>query len=159
MTLRIQDQNIIGNLYARIAPFNAYIENETNLDPKLTELVKMRVSQINGCAYCTALHTEAALNGGERLDRLTVLSAWHEAPDWFTDRERAALLWAETLTTISDSDVNDDLYALVRKEFSEKDLADLTLVVITINGTNRMATPFRAPLSHFEVPTPAAIAD
>lgn len=159
MTLRIQDQNVIGNLYARMAPINAYIQNQTNLDRKLTELVKMRVSQINGCAYCTALHTGEALKGGERVDRLAVLAAWHEAPDWFTDRERAALLWAETLTNISDSDVSDDLYARMREEFSEKDLADLTLVIITINGTNRMARPFRAPLSHFDVPTPAAVAD
>ena len=159
MTLRIQDQNAIRSMYERIAPIQTYITTQTNLETRLVELVKMRVSQINGWAYCMTVHAQEGLKTGDRLDRYTVLSAWGETPDWFSTRERAALAWTEALTNISSSDVSDELYAQVRGEFSEKDLADLTLVIITINGTNRMATPFRAPLSHFEVPAQAAVAD
>jgi len=120
--------------------------------------VKMRASQINGCAYCMAMHTEEALKDGDRVDRFSLLSAWHEAPDWFTEREQAALLWTETLTNISTSHVTDEIYAKAREQFDEKDLADLTLLIITINGWNRIAIPFHSAPNHFEVPAPEAAA-
>lgn len=156
MTSRIQDQTSASGMYQQMTQLETYIKTQTNIEPQLVHLVKMRVSQINGCAYCMAMHTEEGLKDGDRVDRYALLSAWHEAPDWFTPRERAALTWAETLTKISTEEVTDGLYAHVREEFSEKDLTDLTLLVITINGWNRIAIPFRAEPKHFDVPVPEA---
>jgi|GEM_PF-328641 len=158
MTPRIDDQKSFNGLYQQMMQLATYIRTETNLEPQLANLVTMRASQINGCANCMAMHAEEALKEGERVDRLSLLSAWHEAPDWFTEREQAALLWTETLTSISSTEVTDEIYAKVREQFNEKDLADLTLVVISINGWNRIAIPFRATPSHFEVPVPEAVA-
>ncbi|HWV22889.1 MAG TPA: carboxymuconolactone decarboxylase family protein [Thermomicrobiales bacterium] len=158
MTYRIQDQNAVKGAYQQMMQLEQYIRTQTDIEPTLIHLVKMRASQINGCAYCMAMHTEEALKDGDRVDRYALLSAWHEAPDWFTERERAALLWTETLTKISTEHVTDEMYASVREQFSEKDLADLSLLIITINGWNRLAIPFQSPPSHFDVPTEAGIA-
>lgn len=158
MTSRLEDQNAASGLMQQMVQLETYIKTQTNIEPQLVHLVKMRASQINGCAYCMAMHTGEALKDGERVDRLAILSAWHEAPDWFTPRERAALTWTETLTRISTDEVTDELYAQIREEFSEKDLADLTLLVIAINGWNRFAIPFRSAPNHFEVPVPEAVA-
>lgn len=156
MTSRISDMNEMRGMYQQMQALENYAKS-TNIEPSLRHLVKMRVSQINGCAYCMSMHTEEALKDGERIDRLAVLSAWRET-NWFTPREQAALLWAETLTNISTSHVTDEIYEQVRKEFSEKDLGDLTLLVITINGWNRIAIPFAAPPNRFEVPEREEIA-
>ncbi len=158
MTSRIQDQNAASGLYQQMQQLETYIRTATDIEPMLVHLVKMRVSQINGCAYCMAMHTNEGLKDGDRVDRYALLSAWREAPDWFSPRERAALTWAETLTKISTENVTYEIYASVREEFSEKDLADLTLLVITINGWNRIAIPFRAEPAHFDVPVPEAVA-
>lgn len=158
MTTRIQDQRAYRGLFQQMFQLNTYIDNETNLERTLVHLVNMRVSQINGCAYCMAMHTEEGLKDGDRVDRYALLSAWHDAPDWFTPRERAALTWAETLTKISTEEVTDEIYSAVREEFSEEDLGDLTLAVIKINGWNRIAIPFRSEPTHFDVPVPEAVA-
>jgi len=158
MTSRIQDQGAVRGLYQQMSQLETYIRTQTNIEPQLVHLVKMRASQINGCAYCMAMHTEEALKDGDRVDRFSLLSAWHEAPDWFTEREQAALLWTETLTNISTSHVTDEIYAKAREQFDEKDLADLTLLIITINGWNRIAIPFHSAPNHFEVPAPEAAA-
>lgn len=150
MTVRISDKSAVQGLVQQMRGLEAYIAT-TNIDPPLKHLVKLRVSQINGCAYCMAMHTEEALKDGERVDRLAVLPGWRET-EWFTPRERAALAWAEALTNISTTHVSDELYAEVREQFNEKDLADLTLAVITINGWNRFAIPFEAPPTRFELP-------
>ena len=150
MTFRLSDMSSARGLIQHLRGIEEYIST-TNIDPQLKHLVKMRVSQINGCAYCMSMHTEEALKDGERVDRLAVLSAWRET-DWFTPREKAALLWAETLTNISTSHVSDEIYAEVREQFSEQDLSDLTLAVIAINGWNRFAIPFASPPNRFEVP-------
>jgi AhpD family alkylhydroperoxidase len=156
MTFRISDMNQVRGAYQQMMGLESYIAS-TNIEPALKHLVKLRVSQINGCAYCMAMHTEEALKDGERIDRISVLPAWREA-DWFSPRERAALAWAEALTLISTTHISDALYNEVREQFSEKDLGDLTLAVIAINGWNRIAIPFQSPPNHFESPAPEEIA-
>ena len=113
------------------------------LDPELVELVKVRVSQINRCAYCLDMHTKDALAAGERPQRLFALSAWREAP-FYTDRERAALAWAEAVTACSEG-VPDNVYEEARAHFGERELVFVTLAVAAINSWNRLAVSFRAP--------------
>ncbi len=112
------------------------------LEPALLELVKFRASQINGCAYCIDMHTKDARAHGETEQRLYALSAWCETP-FFTERERAALAWTEAVTEISHGHVPDEVYELARKYFGDKELVDLTLAVVAINGWNRLAISFR----------------
>src|SRR5690606_33220973 len=100
------------------------------------ELVKIRASQINGCAYCIDMHTKDARIAGETEQRIYALSAWRETPD-YSERERAALAWTAALTLISENDVPDDLYETVSRQFSEKEMVGLTMAIIAINGWNR----------------------
>lgn len=113
------------------------------LEASLLELVKMRASQINGCAFCLDMHSKDARAAGETEQRLYLLSAWREAP-FYTDRERAALAWTEALTLVADGHVPDEIYHEVRGHFSEKELVDLSLAVVAINGWNRLAIGFRS---------------
>lgn len=113
------------------------------LESSLLELVKIRASQINGCAFCLDMHTRDARASGETEQRIYVLDAWREAP-LFTDRERAALNWTETVTRISETHVPDAVYAHVREHFSEAELLNLTMAVIAINSWNRLAISFRS---------------
>ena len=112
------------------------------LDRKLMELVKMRASQINGCAYCLDMHSKDARAIGETEQRLYVLNAWRESP-FYSERERAALAWTEALTRISEDEVSDELYAEVSQQFDEKELVELTLAIIAINAWNRLAVATR----------------
>ena len=108
------------------------------LEPALIELVLMRVSQINGCAYCLDMHSKDARAAGETEQRLYVLPGWREAP-FYSERERAAFAWAEALTRLAPNDpVPDALYEATSKHFNEKELVDLTLLVTTINTWNRL---------------------
>lgn len=116
---------------------------ECGLEHRLRELVKIRASQINGCAFCIDMHTKDARVGGETEQRIYALNAWRETP-FFTDRERAALEWTEAVTRISEHGVPDDVYETARGQFSEKELVDLTWAVAAINAWNRMAISFRA---------------
>ena len=116
--------------------------HESGLEPSLLELVKTRASQINGCAFCLDMHTKDARAGGETEQRLYALSAWRETP-FYTDRERAALAWTEAVTLISETHVPDEVYEQAREQFSEQELAYLTLAIIAINGWNRLAVSFR----------------
>src|SRR5437762_5314818 len=118
-----------------------YVE-ESGLERPLLELVKTRVSQINGCAYCIDMHTKDARASGETEQRLYGLSAWRETP-FYTDRERAALAWTEAVTLVSDGPVPDALYQEARRHFSVKELVDLTLAMIAINAWNRLSISFR----------------
>ena len=122
---------------------------ESGLEPPLLELVKLRASQINGCAYCMDMHTKDARAKGESEQRLYVLQGWREAP-FYNERERAALEWTEAVTLISQNHIPDELYERMRKVFSEKELVDLTLAVITINGWNRLAISFRSEVGTYE---------
>jgi AhpD family alkylhydroperoxidase len=113
------------------------------LESKLLELVKTRASQINGCAYCLDMHTIDARAAGETEQRLYTLSAWRDTP-FFTDRERAALAWTEAVTLVSEGGVSDAIYEEARKQFSDKELVDLTWAVAAINAWNRISISFHA---------------
>ncbi|MBV6417802.1 MAG: hypothetical protein CMLOHMNK_02566 [Steroidobacteraceae bacterium] len=128
---------------------------QCGLEHPLLELVKTRASQINGCAYCIDMHTKDARAAGETEQRLYGLSAWRETP-FYSARERAALEWTEALTLISQNDIPDELYARVRAHFDERELVNLTLAVITINGWNRLAIPFRSVAGSYQPPARAA---
>jgi AhpD family alkylhydroperoxidase len=112
------------------------------LEKNLIELVKLRTSQINGCAFCLDMHSADALKGGESERRLATLSAWRETP-FFTERERAALAWTESLTLISQTHAPDEDYELATAQFDAKELVDLTVAITTINAWNRLAIGFR----------------
>ena len=124
---------------------------ECGLDHTIIELVKTRASQINGCAFCIDMHTADARKQGESEIRLYMLSAWRESSR-YTPKERAALAWTEALTKVSETHAPDDVYEELMKHFSEKEAADLTLLIGTINSWNRIAIGFRGvPLSERKV--------
>lgn len=110
---------------------------QAGLDDTLLHLVRMRASQINGCAYCLDMHSKDARADGETEQRLHGLAAWRETP-YYSARERAALEWTETLTLLSETHVPDEAYDLVRQQFSENELVHLTLAIVAINGWNRL---------------------
>ena len=128
--------------------FSKEIE-DGGLDRQLLELVKIRASQINGCAYCLDMHTKDARALGETEQRIYALNAWRETP-FFTDRERAALDWTEAVTRVADTHVPDDVYERVRAQFSEPELVTLTFAAIMINAWNRLAISFRAPAGTYQ---------
>jgi AhpD family alkylhydroperoxidase len=128
---------------------------ECGLDHSLLHLLKMRASQINGCAYCIDMHSKDARALGETEQRLYELDAWRETP-FYTDRERAALAWTEAVTLVSQTHVPDSVYEEVRKHFSEKEIVDLTLAVMTINAWNRLAISLRAVPGHYRPAVSAA---
>ena len=131
----------IEGLYATEAWLNS------SLDPKLLALVKMRASQINGCAFCLHMHSDEARKQGVSDDRLLLLDAWHESA-MYTDRERAALAWTEALTKIAETHAPDDVYAEVSKVFSEDELVALSIAIAMINAWNRLSIGFRAQHPH-----------
>jgi len=116
----------------------------SGLEPSLVDLVKIRASQINGCAYCINMHTKEARARGESEQRIYELDAWREAP-FFSPRERAALAWTEAVTKVAETHVPDDVYAETRGQFEERDLVSLTFAVVAINAWNRLAISFRQP--------------
>jgi AhpD family alkylhydroperoxidase len=120
---------------------SAYVR-ESGLEPSLLELVYIRASQINGCAYCIDMHTKDARANGETEQRIYALDAWRETP-FFTERERAALAWTEAVTRVYFDHVPESVYKLVCAQFSEKELVDLNFAVVLINSWNRIAIPFR----------------
>ncbi len=143
MQQRIDVTKVNPAAYKAVAALQSYVD-QSGLDAKLRELIKIRASQINGCAFCLIMHTRDARKIGENDDRMHLLNAWREAPV-FTPRERAALAWTEALTLVSETHVPDDVYAEVRKHFSEKEIVDLTAAIAAINTWNRIAIAFRAP--------------
>ena len=124
-----------------LSGLDAYVRH-SGLEPGLLDLVRVRASQLNGCAYCIDMHTKDARAGGETEQRLYALSVWRGTP-FYTDRERAALAWTEAITRIGDGPVPDALYEEARQYFAEKELVDLTLALIAINGWNRLSIAFR----------------
>jgi AhpD family alkylhydroperoxidase len=125
-----------------------YVRN-CGLERPLLELLKIRASQINGCAFCIDMHTKDARAAGESEQRLYALSAWAETP-FYSPRERAALAWTEAVTRLADGPVPEALYDELRGQFTEKEIVDLTLAVIAINGWNRLAATFRTPPGSYE---------
>ncbi|HVU32937.1 MAG TPA: carboxymuconolactone decarboxylase family protein [Opitutaceae bacterium] len=118
--------------------------NQSGLEASLQELVKLRASQLNGCAFCIDMHFRDAKQKGETDERLYLLNAWREAPG-YTARERAALLWTETLTRLAELGAPDDVFAEVRREFNDAELVNLTLAIVAINGWNRFSVGFKVP--------------
>ncbi|GAA0693270.1 carboxymuconolactone decarboxylase family protein [Dyella marensis] len=116
---------------------------QSSLPPVLVDLVYLRVSQINNCAYCLDMHTRDLLKKGVKVEKLALLQAWHEAGELFDERERAALAWAESVTRVAETGVPDTDYAAVRKLFDERELVDLTIAIGLMNTYNRMAISFR----------------
>lgn len=116
---------------------------KSTLGEGLLHLIKMRASQINGCAYCLDMHSKDARSLGETEQRLYELNAWRETP-FYTDRERAALAWTEAVTNVSETHVPDEVFEEVRKQFSEQEIVDLTYAIATINAWNRLAISLRA---------------
>lgn len=118
----------------------------------MVELMKVRASQLNGCAYCIDMHTKDARAAGETEQRLYAVAAWREAP-FFSDRERIGIEWAEAVTRLGEGGVSDDLFARASALFSEQELVDLTMAVVAINGWNRMAVTFRPPVGSYQPAT------
>ena len=148
MSLRLPYWTIAPEAVKRMMAVNSYLVGSA-LEPSLRHLIWLRVSQINGCAYCVDLHTHEALRDGESLQRLNCLVTWAETP-LFSDRERSALAWAEALTKVSETLAPDGVYELVRAHFEDKELVDLTLMIAAMNAWNRMAIGFRRQPSRRE---------
>jgi AhpD family alkylhydroperoxidase len=123
--------------------------NHSGLEHSLLELVKMRASQINGCAYCLDMHFKDATVAGETPQRLYLLDAWREVK-FYSARERAALAWTEALTLITDGHVPDDVFAEARRHFTEEELTNLSLAVVAINSWNRLQIAFRAEAGTYQ---------
>jgi AhpD family alkylhydroperoxidase len=121
---------------------------QSSLEPELLELVKLRASQINGCAYCVDMHTKDARAIGEEEQRLHLVAVWREAP-FYTARERAALAWCEALTRLADNDVPDPIYRELEANFGPEEVVALTLAIVAINGWNRFAVSLRSPVGSY----------
>jgi AhpD family alkylhydroperoxidase len=142
MEARIDYLKVGRGVYEAMLGLEKYL-HQCGLEQKLLDLIKLRVSQINGCAYCIDTHWKDLRALGETEQRLYGLDAWHEPPH-YNDRERAALAWAEAVTNIKETHAPDDVYEEARKQFSEKEIADLTLAISTINAWNRLAISARS---------------
>jgi AhpD family alkylhydroperoxidase len=142
MQARINYVKAAPGVFQAMSALEKYVDS-SELDKQLLHLIKMRASQINGCAYCLDMHSKDLRAGGETEQRIYSLDAWRECP-YYTDRERAALAWTEAVTLVASGHVPDAVYEEVRPQFSEKELADLTLAVAAINAWNRLAIAGRA---------------
>ena len=148
MEQRIGYSEQAAGAYKAMLGLEQYLHH-SSIEPMLLHLLKFRVSQINGCAYCLDMHSKDLRAGGETEQRLYMLDAWRESP-FYTDRERAALEWAESLTLVSQTHVPDEVYEIVKKQFSEKEIIDLTMAIIAINGWNRISIAFRTTPGTYE---------
>ncbi len=151
MKPRIEYVKVAKSGYEAMRALENYVR-QSGLEPSLLDLVKLRASQVNGCAYCIDMHTKDARARGETDQRLSALSGWREAP-CFTPRERAALAWTEAVTKVADGHVPDQVFLLAREHFDEKELVNLTLAVVAINGWNRLAISFRSVPGTYHVAT------
>jgi AhpD family alkylhydroperoxidase len=141
MKPRIEHAKIPSGLMGAMYGLEKYLRT-CGLPANLLHLIKLRVSQINGCAYCIDMHSKDLRAAGETEQRLYLLDAWREAP-FYNDRERAALAWAEAVTLVREGHVPDAVYEEARKQFSEEEIANLTLAVAAINAWNRLSISFR----------------
>lgn len=124
------------------------VVNESSLEHKLLELIKIRASQINGCAHCLDMHTKDAIALGESAQRLHLVAAWREAP-FYSERERAALEWCESLTRLPESGAPDDVYEKLPPLFSSKEIMELTFAIVAINSWNRLAVGLRSETGNY----------
>ena len=153
MPERISYSKVSPGAYRAMFGLEKYVR-ESGLEPSLLELVKLRASQINGCAFCLNMHSKDLRAIGEEEQRLDTLEAWRECP-WYSDRERAALAWTEALTLVADTHAPDDIYEAVRAQFKEKELSDLTLAIATINAWNRLSIGARTMPGAYQPPKQA----
>ncbi len=154
MSVRIDYQKVAPGAYRAMLGLEKYV-HDCGLEASLLDLVKMRASQINGCAHCLDMHSKDARAAGETEQRLYLLSAWREAP-FYTSRERAALAWTEALTLVSESHIPDEVYDEARQHFSEEELVNLSLAIVAINGWNRLAIGFRSETGSYRAGTIAS---
>jgi len=145
METRLKYWAVAPEAVKRMMHLNAYLQ-ASSIEAGLRHLVLLRVSQINGCAYCVDLHTYEALRDGENAQRLHCLTVWQEA-NLFTPRERAALAYAESITRVAETHVPDADYIETARHFGETELVDLTLMISTMNAWNRMSISFRRPVT------------
>lgn len=150
MKPRIDTLRVSPDAYQAMGGLQRYVD-ECGLEHGLLELVKMRASQINGCAFCLDMHSKDARAAGETEQRLYLLDAWREA-DLYSERERAALEWTEAVTRVREGHVPDEAFAAARACFSEPELVDLTMAIVAINGWNRLAIAFRAEAGKYQPP-------
>jgi len=148
MTERPRYDRIAPDAYRAMRALEDYVRS-TGLEPPLLELVRLRASYLNGCAYCVDMHAKDARAAGESEQRLYAVPVWREAP-FFTPRERAALAWAEAVTEVGRAGVSDAVYDAARAEFSEAELVDLTMALVAINGWNRLAVAFRSEVGSYQ---------
>lgn len=144
---RLDDPHVLTDAQRTMRGLESYMR-QSSLEKPLIELVKMRASYINGCAYCIDMHSKDARYAGETEQRLYAVPVWRETP-FYTPRERAALAWTEAVTEIYKEGVSDELFALAREHFTERELVDLTMAVVAINGWNRLAITFHAPVGSY----------
>ena len=152
MQPRIDPQKVSPGAYKAMYGLETFVR-QSGLEQPLLDQVRMRASQLNGCAYCIDMHSKDARAQGETEQRLYALDAWRETP-FYTERERAALEWTEAVTLISHRHVPDEVYKEVRGHFSEEELVSLTMAIVAINGWNRLAISFRAVPGTYQ---PAAV--
>ena len=144
MNNRIDYAKVSPEGYKAFGSVYVFLQN-CGLPKMLIDIVYLRVSQINGCAYCIDMHSRDLLKQGVNVDKLVLVPVWHDAGEVFSKRERAALAWAETVTRVAETGVPDADYAAVAAEFSDKELADLTYAIGLMNAFNRLGIAFRVP--------------
>jgi len=150
MRERLQYGKACPDVYKAMLALSQAVE-KTGLARQLIDLVDYRVSQLNGCAFCLDMHSKDLRAAGETEQRLYMISAWRDAPHLYSDRERAALAWAEAVTRLEGQQVPDPIYDTARQEFSEDELTQLTLAIVAINGWNRFNVAFRMPAGDYKV--------
>lgn len=148
MDERLNYATAAPDVYKTMLGVHRYLER-CGLDERLLNLIYLRASQLNGCAYCIDMHWKDLRAMGQSEDTLYMLNAWPEAPG-YTERERAALEWTESVTLLTEGHVPDEVYALARKQFSDEELVNLTLAVALINSWNRLCVAFRAPAGSYQ---------
>lgn len=148
MKERISFSELPAQLIDAMVAMEAYV-NSRGFDTRLVELIRYRVSQLNGCAYCVDRHYKEGIHAGESPMRLYSLPVWDETP-FYSDRERSALRWADAVTLLADNRIDDELFAAMREHFSKEELANLTLLIAQMNSWNRLAKPFAFTPGEFE---------
>jgi len=156
MKARIEYDNFVPEIYKALMPLEHHVR-KSGLEESLLELVRMRASQLNGCAYCIDMHSKDARAKGETEQRLYALDAWRETP-FYSDRERAALEWTEAVTLITNGHVPDAVFEAVRQHFSDQELVNLTLAITSINTWNRLSISFRVVPGDYQPQGSAATA-
>lgn len=161
MKPRVEYGKVSEGVRKALLQMEAYVHNHSGLDERLLELVRLRSSQINGCAYCVDMHSKNLRADGEKNERIDGVAVWRETP-FYSERERAALEWAEAVTLVAVDHVPDAVFDRVRKHFPDEELVNLTLAVAMINTWNRFGVAFRAVPGEYQAPVktkPTAAAD